>query len=665
MSSNPSTPVVTSDRSFAELSLRQPTRDALQRMQITNPTPIQADALPILLEGRDLIGQARTGSGKTLAFGIPAVESTDAALRAVQVLVLTPTRELAVQVGDVLDQLVAGRGIKVALVYGGRAMGPQKDALRRGAQIVVGTPGRVADLYGQGDLKLDKVRFLVLDEADEMLDRGFAPQVNQILSWTPRERQTALFSATMPAWVDEAARKHLRNPAHVAIDPTPAEAAPIEHVAYDVPAGGKLDALKDLLDGRGDGQMIVFGRTKHGVKKLAKQLVASGYPVAALQGNLSQNARDKVMADFRAGTVPVLLATNVAARGIDVSAVDHVINVELPESSELLTHRIGRTGRMGRAGTAITLLGPEDTDKWRQLERGLGKRIPRKAWTGARRPESVEADVAMFAQAQRPAQAASQRHTRTERPTRVERAPAQRSERAPQGGRSPVQRTERGPQILRGSIAPQRSPEREPQAEQPAARESRPVGSTRPIRPASIRPSKQDDPTRRKSEMTDDVLASLISFTPVSLSKEEFDIEDEPEVEATAQPEFVSSALPLPQKPASAPLPPLGDRTLRPTWGPERQVEATSDERPSRRSVRQGAASRPSTGSSATAGSPRPGRSAPSADAAQHTATCSSCGGTATLRFAPDLSRPVYCDACFKARKEQRGSEPGRMSARS
>jgi ATP-dependent RNA helicase DeaD len=323
---------VLADKTFATLSVRQSTRDAISRMNITNPTQIQADALPLLLAGQDVIGQSRTGSGKTLAFGIPAVEIVDPNLRAVQVLVLTPTRELAVQVGDVIAQLSEGTGIRTVLVYGGRAMGPQKDALRRGAQIVVGTPGRVADLHGQGDLRLDKVRFLVLDEADEMLDRGFKPQVERILGWTPRDRQTALFSATMPEWVDQASTKHLRNPEHVAVTATGSEEETIEHIAYDVPSGGKLDALKDLMDNRGDGQMIVFGRTKHGVKKLAKQLVAAGYPVAALQGNLSQNARDQVMADFRAGKVQILLATNVAARGIDVTAVDHVVNYELPES---------------------------------------------------------------------------------------------------------------------------------------------------------------------------------------------------------------------------------------------------------------------------------------------------------------------------------------------
>jgi ATP-dependent RNA helicase DeaD len=366
--------------SFDSLRLHPATLQALDRMGIETPTPIQAQALPALLAGRDVIGQARTGSGKTLAFGIPAVEMVDPAVRAVQVLVLTPTRELAVQVGSVLDEVGAGRGVRSVLIFGGRAAGPQIAALRRGAPIVVGTPGRVLDLLNQGALNLSQVRFLILDEADEMLDRGFAPDVERILDRTPRTRQTALFSATVPAWVNETAHTHLSDPVRVMVDPSPEDAAPIEHIAYEVVSGDKIDALRTLLDQRGDGSIIVFGRTKHGVKKLAKKLAADGYPVGALQGNLSQNARDRVMDEFRSGQIQILLATNVAARGLDITHVDQVINVELPESPELLTHRVGRTGRMGRQGQAITLLAPDDAAKWRQLERGLGRRIQRAPW---------------------------------------------------------------------------------------------------------------------------------------------------------------------------------------------------------------------------------------------------------------------------------------------
>ena len=371
-------------RSFGDFRLSDASLRALAGMDIVTPTPIQAEVLPLLLDGRDVIGQARTGSGKTLAFALPLLEIVDPRLSAVQALVLTPTRELAVQVAGVIETLAAGRGVKTLMISGGRAFGPQRDSLRRGVHIVVGTPGRVLDLLNQGALWLDRVRFFVLDEADEMLDRGFAPDVERIIARTTPDRQTALFSATVPAWVEQTAHKHLHKPATVMIAPKPEEVTQIEHLAFDLGNADKMEVLQELLDHRGEGSVIVFGRTKHGVNKLAKRLQGAGYPVAALQGNLSQNARDRVMDDFRNGAVPILVATNVAARGLDVTHVAQVINVELPESPELLTHRIGRTGRMGRSGQAITLLGPEDSTKWRRLERGFTRPIPRAPWRGAK-----------------------------------------------------------------------------------------------------------------------------------------------------------------------------------------------------------------------------------------------------------------------------------------
>ncbi len=361
-----------------------------------------------MLNGQDVIGQARTGSGKTLAFLIPAIELIDPTRRQVQVLVLTPTRELAVQIDQVLTDVSTDRAIRSTLVFGGRAAGPQIASLRRGSQVVIGTPGRVLDLINRGDLKLNDVRFLVLDEADEMLDRGFAPDVERILGYTPRSRQTALFSATVPEWVNETASKHLHDPALVAIDQRPQDAPDIEHVAYDLPNDDKLEALRDLLDLRGNGSIIVFGRTKHGVKKLAHRLERDGYPVGALQGNLSQNARDRVMQQFRDGEVQILVATNVAARGLDITSIDQVINLELPESPELMTHRVGRTGRMGRQGRAITLLGPGDNAKWRILDRSLGGRIPRTAWRGA---QAALSDDAMERATEKPDDTAIRRAT--------------------------------------------------------------------------------------------------------------------------------------------------------------------------------------------------------------------------------------------------------------
>jgi ATP-dependent RNA helicase DeaD len=398
--------------SFSELRISNHVLAALSSMGIETPTPIQAATLPHLLDGQDVIGQARTGSGKTLAFGIPAIEFTDPTRRAVQVLVLTPTRELAVQIGGVLEQLGARKGVKVGLIYGGRAMGPQRVMLKAGIHVVVGTPGRVLDLLNQGALNLSEVRLLVLDEADEMLDRGFAPDVERIMGRVTSARQTALFSATFSDWIRKTIDKHLDRPVTISVDTKPEDVPAIEHVAYDLGAVTKLEALQELLDHRPAGSTIVFGKTKHGVKKLAVQLQRNGYHVAALQGNLSQNARDFVMEEFRSGKVQILLATNVAARGLDVDHIGLVINVDLPESSDLLTHRIGRTGRMGREGQAITLLAPEDGSKWRQLERGLKNRIPRLPWPGGEKAAAGGVDASAI-----PAAPAVERRAQSPRPS--------------------------------------------------------------------------------------------------------------------------------------------------------------------------------------------------------------------------------------------------------
>jgi ATP-dependent RNA helicase DeaD len=354
-------------------------------MGIETPTPIQVSAIPPLLAGRDVIGQSRTGSGKTIAFGLPLVERIEPRQRQLQALVLVPTRELASQVAEVLAALDGGRGLHVAQLIGGRSLGPQREALRAGAQIAVGAPGRVLDHLRQGTLNLSALRLIVLDEADQMLDAGFAPDVERILAATPSTRQTALFTATLPEWTTQIAQRHLHDPIRVDAGSSEGRLAPapaIAHIVYGVPLGQRLNALAALLDRRRDaaGATLVFGRTKHGVKKLAKQLTARGYVVAPLQGNMSQNARDRVIADFRAGRVPVLLATNVAARGLDVLAIEQVINYELPESAELFTHRVGRTGRMEREGEAITLITPEDMPAWQKMQRDLGRRLLPRPW---------------------------------------------------------------------------------------------------------------------------------------------------------------------------------------------------------------------------------------------------------------------------------------------
>ena len=370
---------------FPGMVLNRGTRTAVAAMGISDPTPIQQRAIPQLLEGRDLIGQARTGSGKTLAFAVPLVEQCDATMRRPQALVLVPTRELAVQVGGVTEDLARTQGLHVTLLYGGRSVSRDHKALRQGAQIIIGTPGRTLDHVRQGSLDLAAVRFLVLDEADEMLDRGFAHDVDAILSQTPRQRQTALFSATVPEWVAQTARKHLHDPVQVEVDAEMHAAPSVEHLVYSIDKTDKMDALRTLLDQREDAPVLVFGRTKHGVKRLARQLGEFGYPVGALQGNLSQVAREKVMKDFRSGAAPILIATNVAARGLDVEGIGQVINYDLPDSEQLFTHRVGRTGRMGRAGEAVTFITPDEDKKWREIERGLGCRFKREAWAGDRR----------------------------------------------------------------------------------------------------------------------------------------------------------------------------------------------------------------------------------------------------------------------------------------
>lgn len=363
--------------SFRELPLRPSSQKILAAMDIHTPTEIQERSIPPLLEGRDVIAQAHTGSGKTLAFSLPLIEKIQLKDRWLQALILVPTRELAQQVGDVINQLGRAAGIRSTVIYGGKAFGPQQDAIYRGAQVVVGTPGRVLDHLTRGTMTLEGVIYFVLDEADQMLDRGFAPDVERILKMTPRDRQTALFSATTPEWVHKVSQKYLKDPVVIETETTEENEPDIDHVVYEIWREDKFNVLKRLLDQDVEGATLVFGRTKHGVRNLGAKLERMGYDVDVLQGNLSQGQRDRVLKRFREGRTPILLATNVAARGLDVLHITRVINYELPETHELFTHRVGRTGRMGRSGSAITLLGPADLPKWREIEKGLGREIPR------------------------------------------------------------------------------------------------------------------------------------------------------------------------------------------------------------------------------------------------------------------------------------------------
>lgn len=361
---------------FHDFPLQAATQAALASMGFVEPTPVQVEAIPALLAGHNVVGQSATGSGKTLAYGIPLVERLARNQRVAQALVLVPTRELAIQVNSVLGKLAASRRMSTALLVGGRAFGPQLAALRYGAQIVVGTPGRVKDHLDRGTLTLDQLRICVLDEADQMLDSGFAPEIEAILASTPDKRQMALFSATIPDWVAKIQQRFFNDAVNIAI--TPANGAmpgTIEQIAYQVPQEQKIAALCTLLHATEGESSLIFGRTKHGVEKLGKQLNRLGFTVATLHGNKSQHAREEALSAFRQGQVQTLLATNVAARGLDIQGIYQVINYELPESSDLFTHRAGRTGRMGREGKAITLLAPADLPQWKRMTRSLGQTV--------------------------------------------------------------------------------------------------------------------------------------------------------------------------------------------------------------------------------------------------------------------------------------------------
>ncbi|GCE30782.1 hypothetical protein KDA_62660 [Dictyobacter alpinus] len=360
--------------SFQDFSLHAATRAVLAKMEITEPTPIQAQAIPALLAGSDLVGQSATGSGKTLAYSLPLVQRISDK-RVVQALVIVPTRELAVQVNAVLSKLAASRRMTTALLVGGRPYNSQMSALRYGSQIIVGTPGRIQDHLERGTLVLSQLRICVLDEADQMLDSGFAPAIEEILATTPDTRQMALFSATMPTWVAKIQEKFLKDPVKVSITLADGGQSTIEQIAYQVPQEQKMAALCTLLNSAEGESSLIFGKTKFGVEKLGKQLSKLGFTVGTLHGNKSQRAREEVLSAFRHGQVQTLLATNVAARGLDIQGIAQVINYELPESSELFTHRIGRTGRMGRQGRAITLLAPSDVRKWRRMSQNLGQAV--------------------------------------------------------------------------------------------------------------------------------------------------------------------------------------------------------------------------------------------------------------------------------------------------
>jgi superfamily II DNA/RNA helicase len=357
--------------SFSDLGVSARTLAALERQSIVDPLPVQAESIPWLLQGRDLVIAAPTGSGKTIAFLAPMLELLgDAPAPGPRALVVTPTRELAVQIDAVFTSL--GSPLRRALLYGGIGYATQTIDLRRGADVVIGTPGRILDMIGRRLLSLSRVEYLVLDEADEMFDAGFAPDVERLIGLT-YEPQTVLASATMPSWVDRMIQRHLQDPVRVEVERD--EESLLEHGLVRVESARKLDTLSRLLHGH-QGAAIVFGRTKHGVKKLNRMLKQMGHDSLEIQGNLSQSARDRTMESFRQEKADILVATNVAARGLDISHVGLVVNYELPESPHLLTHRVGRTARNGASGRALTFVTPEDHGQWSKLRRQGAPPLP-------------------------------------------------------------------------------------------------------------------------------------------------------------------------------------------------------------------------------------------------------------------------------------------------
>ncbi|XXY08211.1 DEAD/DEAH box helicase [Sorangium sp. So ce185] len=394
----------TSSASFAALGIGPALLGELAELGYEEPTPIQREAIPHLLGGRDLLGQAATGTGKTAAFALPLLQRLEigsAPPGRPVALVLVPTRELAMQVAEAMHRYGRRLGVQVLSVYGGQPFGQQLRALRRGVHVVVATPGRALDHIGRGTLALDGIRTVVLDEADEMLDMGFAEALEEILAATPGERQTVLFSATLPARIAAIAGRHLREPVRVKIaveKAAPGELPRVRQTAYIVPRAHKPAALTRVLDMEDPSSAILFCRTRNEVDELTEALRARGYEAQALHGGFSQEHRDRVMARFRAGAADLLVATDVAARGLDIEHVSHVINYDVPCAAEVYVHRIGRTGRAGREGAAITLIEPREHYLLRNVERLTGQRIeaatlPTVADLRARRLELTRASL--------------------------------------------------------------------------------------------------------------------------------------------------------------------------------------------------------------------------------------------------------------------------------
>ena len=382
--------------SFKSLGLSEAVVQQVETLGFTTPTAIQVQAIPELLNGRDVVGQSQTGTGKTAAFSLPMLERIDLESRVVQALILTPTRELASQVSDAIRSFSGNRRLGILTVCGGQSMERQIRELRRGIQVVVGTPGRIIDLLDRGDLKLDQVKWVVLDEADEMLSMGFIDDVKKILKQAPAERQTTCFSATMPRPIRELISKFLRSPVTVTVEQPKATPSRIEQRVYMVPRGWtKPKALQPILELEDPEAALIFVRTRRAAAELTSQLQSAGHSVDEYHGDLSQSQRERLLARFRSGQVRWVVATDIAARGLDVDHLTHVINYDLPDQVESYIHRIGRTGRAGKTGIAISLIQSFDRRKLNLIERKVRQtldvtRIPTRSQIEGRRLEKLQ-----------------------------------------------------------------------------------------------------------------------------------------------------------------------------------------------------------------------------------------------------------------------------------
>jgi ATP-dependent RNA helicase DeaD len=385
-------------KSFSELGLSPEVLRGLAELGYEEPTPVQEQTISLLLGGADVIAQAQTGSGKTAAFGIPMIEKVDPLERRPQGLVLCPTRELAIQVADAVHAMGKHRMITVTPVYGGQPIERQLRALQRGVHIVVGTPGRIMDHMRRGTISFDGVKFLVLDEADEMLDMGFVEDIEFILEAVPDDRQSSLFSATIPPRIATLARRYLKDPIRINVDRDSLIVPQINQTYYEAPGHAKLDVLGRILDVEEPGSAIVFCRTKRDVDELVQSLQGRGYSAEPIHGDITQMQRERTLKRFRDKQTEVLVATDVAARGLDIPDVSHVINYDVPDDPDSYIHRIGRTGRAGRDGDAITLVAPRELRQLRFIERIIGKRItqlrvPTMADVEARRRQAFKESI--------------------------------------------------------------------------------------------------------------------------------------------------------------------------------------------------------------------------------------------------------------------------------